>query len=332
MKKGYIYNEPELYAYKNNLRGASNRLGATLLGIFAVMLGWSFVFIRFCTWLGIDAITAIELTDRPEINLLVQVFVSLFMTILPTLVFCRVQHEKVQRIVSFSLPEGPVAAVAVIGVAFCLLSSILTDYMGQALSFLNYEPPTVEFESVDGFFGVLLTFIACAAVPALAEELAMRGIVLGALRKYGDGFAIIASAIVFGFMHASVYQIPFAFLGGLFFGYITVKTGSIWTAVLVHFLNNALSTLFDYISRALPNDLTNTVYVGMVLLLFLAATVNTVYLFKKWPQFFELRDNSSLAEQAGVEISTANKLKCLILSPVMLIGFAASLAIAFLLR
>ena len=87
-----------------------------------------------------------------------------------------------------------------------------------------------------------------ALVPALVEEIAFRGIVLGMLRKHADGLAVILSALLFGLFHGNVIQLPFATCFGLAAGYITLRTGSLIPAILLHFINNASSSLFAYFS------------------------------------------------------------------------------------
>ncbi len=93
---------------------------------------------------------------------------------------------------------------------------------------------------------VILPYIVKTAVlPALIEEFAMRGVVMQSLRKYGDWFAIIMSALVFALLHGNMVQIPFAFIAGIAIGYAVTVTGSMWTGVLIHFLNNLASIIMQ---------------------------------------------------------------------------------------
>ncbi len=318
-------NAEKLYSLKKNVRAASNHLGATLLGLFGIMFFWSFAFLRIASYFGLDGFSALELMDRVEISLVIQVIVSFAMMLIPTLVFCRVEKEKPSRIISFSRPEGKTGLVIIAGLAFCLLSAELTTQMGNFFSFLNYEPPQVEFENGKGVFGVILTFLSIAVTPALVEEFAMRGIVLGVFRKYGDGFAIIVSSLIFGFMHASVFQIPFAFLDGMALGYITVKSKSIWPAVIIHFLNNALSTAFDYLYGAMPEDIVGIIYMALLLALLIAFIIVVCVIGKKDPEYLK-------SEEDFTEVTTAKKVGWFLTSPVIIISFLVSVGIAFLLR
>ena len=73
------------------------------------------------------------------------------------------------------------------------------------------------------------------------------------LRRYGDRFAVIMSSFVFALMHGNMVQIPFAFIAGIALGYAVIKTGSLWTGIIVHFINNSMAVLsmvaFDNLSE-----------------------------------------------------------------------------------
>ena len=43
--------------------------------------------------------------------------------------------------------------------------------------------------------------LATAVVPLFVEEFLFRGVILSQFRKYGDVFAVIASALLFGLLH-----------------------------------------------------------------------------------------------------------------------------------
>ena len=139
-----------------------------------------------------------------------------------------------------------------------------------------------------GFFGFLLSFIATAIVPALVEEFACRGIVLELLKKYGQGFAIITSSIIFGIMHGNFEQIPFAILVGLILGYIYVKTGSIWTGVLVHGVNNAISVIFTYLQNTMSLNMQNLLYIVYLIISMLAAVIGILLFAKKGDDNYNL--------------------------------------------
>ena len=78
----------------------------------------------------------------------------------------------------------------------------------------------------------------------LTEEPLLRGLILGGFTlRYGARNAILYSALLFGFTHLNPWQLPAAVLIGLVAGWLTLRTGSLWPAVLAHALNNLTSSL-----------------------------------------------------------------------------------------
>jgi membrane protease YdiL (CAAX protease family) len=98
------------------------------------------------------------------------------------------------------------------------------------------------------------------SLPSVLEEVAFRGVVLAMfLRFYSQPKAIVFSAIGFGIIHLGnivsggepiwvIGQVVWAAIMGVFYGYVTLKTGSLLPAMLVHYLSNFfVSALNAYI-------------------------------------------------------------------------------------
>jgi membrane protease YdiL (CAAX protease family) len=84
-------------------------------------------------------------------------------------------------------------------------------------------------------------YVWIAVLPAVFEETAFRGLMLGKLRHVMTPVqAIWVSSILFGILHFSivglaVFLVPLAWVAG----WLTHRTGSLWPAVIIHFLHNA---------------------------------------------------------------------------------------------
>lgn len=111
-----------------------------------------------------------------------------------------------------------------------------------------------------------------AVTPAVCEEMLFRGMIFHSMKaKYRITTAMIAVAVLFGLYHMSLVKfIPTGFLG-LMLCYVVYKTGSIYPAMLIHFINNAISVFISYypeqIGKALPVLMKETPSVSDVLLL-----------------------------------------------------------------
>ncbi len=86
--------------------------------------------------------------------------------------------------------------------------------------------------------------LAFCISPAICEEFFFRGLILGSLRgRLGKWTVIVFTALMFGFFHLSIYRIfPTAVLG-LVITWVVFQTGSLWTGVLVHGINNFIGVM-----------------------------------------------------------------------------------------
>ncbi|MCB9358007.1 MAG: CPBP family intramembrane metalloprotease [Calditrichaeota bacterium] len=83
-----------------------------------------------------------------------------------------------------------------------------------------------------------------ALIPAVVEEHLCRGLMLRGLeRETGKWSAILLVAAVFAILHLNPYRLLPTFALGVLLGYLAVRTGSIYPAILGHFVNNAFSAL-----------------------------------------------------------------------------------------
>lgn len=85
------------------------------------------------------------------------------------------------------------------------------------------------------------TFIVLVIVAPLTEEPLFRGIMLhGFARRYGAWWAVLGTAFLFGAIHMNPWQFVGAFIIGMAFGWWTLRTRSIFPAILGHALNNGM--------------------------------------------------------------------------------------------
>jgi len=86
-----------------------------------------------------------------------------------------------------------------------------------------------------------LMILLGAALPAIAEETLFRGAILQSLRPALGRGAIVLTALFFSLMHFDPWRLAPTFLLGIVAGALVFRTGSIWTAMIFHFVNNALA-------------------------------------------------------------------------------------------
>ncbi len=119
--------------------------------------------------------------------------------------------------------------------AINFVSTIIQEMLGITFT------TGVEDPKIVGAEGIFIAVLSTAVLPAVLEEIVVRGIVMQPLRRFGDKFAIVASALIFGIMHGNMVQIPYTVVAGLFMGYLAIATGSLWPSIILHFINNFYS-------------------------------------------------------------------------------------------
>jgi sodium transport system permease protein len=95
-----------------------------------------------------------------------------------------------------------------------------------------------------------LLFIG-ALSPAICEEFLFRGFILQGLRgSVRPWVAVVITAVLFGLLHMSIYRLAGTTALGVVMGFLVLRTGSIYPAMLFHFVNNALALTFAMVFDA----------------------------------------------------------------------------------
>lgn len=85
------------------------------------------------------------------------------------------------------------------------------------------------------------SFLQICIIAPVIEEILMRGVVLGGLKKHNVKAALIISAVLFSLLHFNMVQTLSAFICGIFLGLLYIKTESILCCMITHCGYNMLS-------------------------------------------------------------------------------------------
>ncbi len=107
------------------------------------------------------------------------------------------------------------------------------------------------FLNVQTFGGLLANLLIIAIVPAIGEELFFRGMLQNIFKNWFKNihWAVIVTSVIFSAIHLQFYGFLPRLLLGIILGYLYVWSGSIWTSVIFHFLNNAIAVIYAYLSN-----------------------------------------------------------------------------------
>jgi membrane protease YdiL (CAAX protease family) len=219
---------------------------------------------------------------------------------------------------SYSAPKANLKTVSIIflSVLGCLASMYVTGYIQMFFEGFGFSFSSGDEPQVNSVVDIIALFIGTAIIPPLVEEFAMRNVVMQPLRKYGNLFAIICSALVFGIFHGTPSQIPFAILCGLFLGYAVIATDSIWTGVIIHAIVNGLSCCYYAILYFTDEETADTAY-GIVCLALagLGFVALLIYISKYKTEF-----NRVISKNGLEEYTLKQKISKFIFAPAMIIA------------
>lgn len=258
------------------LRGLA--IGLAIIGM--QVLPWILSFLstglfRAAGWIHYSAALSQYGGMQPAAYYLNYAVMYLLMVIVPFWILMPCFHLRFGQVMPFRRTARPgwLVLAGAGGLAICMGANLLATRFASVMEGLGISTDMGSLPNDGSVLSGICYFIIIAVLPAFAEEFAFRGVVLQLLRPYGTVLAVVGSAFAFGIMHGTLIQIPFAFAGGLFFGYIVVRTGSIWPSVLLHFLNNALSVVQEEIMSAESRFRYQETATILIYVLFIAATL-----------------------------------------------------------
>jgi len=142
---------------------------------------------------------------------------------------------------NFHLLEFPGIILLVPGTQF--LSTIIVAFVSVIFpSWLEAYEELLETAGLSEDISILMMIYSVVLAP-ISEELIFRGVTLRiAQRAFPFWLANIIQAILFGVFHMNLLQGVYTFVVGLILGYICHRSGTIYHAILFHFLFNLWGT------------------------------------------------------------------------------------------
>ena len=186
---------------------------------------------------------------------------SALMFIAPPIILYAFTRTEPMRQIGFRKPAF--WWMLLIGVILMFVSLPLTNILGTWNEKVNFGESletllkmmedaagdlTERMLQVDTIWGLLGNLLVIALIPAIGEELTFRGVLQQSLtRRCNPHVAIWLSAFIFSFIHFQFYGfLPRMFLG-LILGYMFYYSGSLWTSILMHFINNGTAVVVAYL-------------------------------------------------------------------------------------
>lgn len=155
----------------------------------------------------------------------------------------------------FGFAKPSVRYAYVLAIGLTLVALTVGGLLTHVLAGKNPIPQNVTVIARDAPLAlrIVLAVVAVCIAPAI-EELLFRGVLLsGFARRIPVNWAIVACAIAFGCAHLpdfkfAWYGVPTLILLGLVFGWLRVRTRSLWPAIVAHATNNLVATVAWFVA------------------------------------------------------------------------------------
>lgn len=220
-----------------------NRLCLVTLLQTAVSFVFAIPVVLVCTSLGIS------LYDDKMAYLLFNAASVPICTALPFVVYLAVQKlrrkEQLQYLCFQPVGFGMGLLLVLAGLMLCLMANFPSILIQEFFSQFGYSAGDSAslMPEITSVPLLLAELFSTAVVVPVMEELAFRGVLLSSLKRFGAGFAIVVSAVVFALVHLDISNVVFALIAGLVFGAIYYYTENLWLSILIHALNNGFAVL-----------------------------------------------------------------------------------------
>ena len=178
-----------------------------------------------------------------------------------------------------------ILAVIILSLGLGELSRYIISLINPNL--LNHLPATSFFYSPQdttlASYLNFMDFIIVVIMAPIVEEFLFRGVILHRFTvKWGIKWAVLASSIIFGFLHSDIIG---AFIFALVMCILYIKTACILVPILAHMINNLLAYGTQILSTFGPQNTFASHNLGLAALLLLISVVIILYfLHRNWPQ------------------------------------------------
>ena len=135
------------------------------------------------------------------------------------------------------------------------VGSLIGTLLSAALHTLLGTEITNPLDSYIYGSNIWLAVLFMVLLAPVVEEFVFRKLIIDRVRPYGEGTAVLVSALTFGLFHGNLNQFFYAFGLGAMFAFIYVKTGRLRYPVFLHMFINLLGgVLAPFLLKSIDMD------------------------------------------------------------------------------
>lgn len=251
------YFNPQVYEERREIRKTANAVSWTaLIGVLLMTFALPLAMESYLSFLGFSLRNGDFLGLPPALYYLLIAVDYVIGLAVPVLLFYAFRHIPLSDGLPFRYARaGDVALYTAAGCMICMLANYPANWVASVQEYFGFSGELPSMPLTKDPLVIGLYVINVVVIPPLVEEMMFRGLILQNLRRFGDGFAVLFSAMLFGLYHGNFIQMAFAFVCGLALGFAAVRTNSLLPCILIHFINNSVSMAEELAQRFGTEDL-----------------------------------------------------------------------------
>lgn len=237
-------------------RFVSNKIAALLFSVLTLLLLLDFL----------SPYLLKNITNLHKIIIYVVIF------LLPTDIYIRANRYKRAQMLKLKFVKIKyLPFILLFGLSTSVICALINTgiaAMADGLWDIRAAASTVGFVSENPF----ITALTMVFMPAICEELLIRGLALSEYEKYGVSVSVIMTSLIFSLFHGSLLTIPSLFIAGVFYAVLTHLFKSVYPAVICHCINNGLA-IYISLNRDFVSYLLGDVIFVIILVIVLFAVL-----------------------------------------------------------
>lgn len=189
--------------------------------------------------------TSLKAVSESRLGLFIMVVLPQLALVLPAVVAAMLSSVPTRQRLGLVRGHWPVWAWVAAAAATPLVGMVAGLVVGLFLEESDTLKQMTQIFRGHGQNGFLIPLaLMIGATPALCEEILFRGYIQTRLnRSFGPLVGITVASFLFAAFHLDLVHVVAVFPLGLFLGWVTWQSGSLFPAMLGHFVNNAISVV-----------------------------------------------------------------------------------------
>lgn len=306
---GFVTDYPEA-AERNALRKVMNVIGATMmiLGVIDLLYKYAVpnVLAAFGADIYFDKYTKTFYGDEWLI-LGIDVFFNVIKRLLPLWYVYKKMQMPIKVMIPIRITNRTLFRYAVPVMLFAAGCCTAASGMYDLILGLCGISKDKLFDMPDSKAVLVLYLIVHIILIPIISEMHTRGALLQLLRQFGDGFAIVVTALLTSLISYNISTFCYIFVVSLVIGYFTVRTGSVITAILMRITAAAVSYGVFMADEFVSDENSGLVVMILMLIILGVGLVSFVKLLLNYSNNFSLNFKGrylSFSDKCGIIVSS----------------------------